>query len=522
MAHSPRSPPVSPRRPPTSPPHRFSEFVDRTGGERRTVLIQQLDAEGGSERSPAVGASDGDWAELTPRGQWRTMSNRVEQASEILGRTMNTHDAAMKYPYGPKQYMRDTSSDEEDVEELEGGGNVYVPVLEGGGNVVMTDDPSMTESLVTLSRSSSSNVLYSPRRAPAPAPSEEQDAPMTEQEELEELERENAQLQAAIAAALAEETERKIRHSERSAFKSIERVYAAAELQPEPEPEQVAVAAGGDGAAAATEEDLDEKAHLLSLLQAREQAMQEQEQEIRRLREQLAAATVSSGSDKGSSTKRRTATGDDGADAEYRVNVSGMSSAYDSGAAPGGSMSELKESGSTFKVKTAPPPPAAPAAAAAAAAPAAPAAPAGGKAVAASRTKPRRALRPEKDGEFLGKPAADGEWKCSVCTKSNPIATSKCSVCGRVAPKVNLDEVAVTEVKKMRARATTIDTSWQQQQQQQQQAPASPAPEPAAKPVQQAQGLQEVDEESTATATEPRSATPPRRGGATRTPPRGD
>lgn len=173
-------------------------------------------------------ARDG-WEELTPRREWRTMSSRTDEASEVLGRIMNTHEAAVRQPFGPKQYQPGTSSDEEANEDELKDDVGETPKL----HVVMSEDPRQTESLVALSRSSSSNVLHLPTRSSAPAAPSEEDIRFAEQKELEELELENERLREAVATALQEEKARNERRSDKAAFRRMERIYASAELEPE-------------------------------------------------------------------------------------------------------------------------------------------------------------------------------------------------------------------------------------------------------------------------------------------------
>lgn len=93
-------------------------------------------------------------------------------------------------------------------------------------------------------------------------------------------------------------------------------------------------------------------AHLLLMLKERERVIQEQKEEIQTLRQQLAIQQQG-----GSPPVVARAAGALGATtaagktSEYSANIRGMSSAYESGVAPGGSLSELQESGSTFAVK---------------------------------------------------------------------------------------------------------------------------------------------------------------------------
>ncbi len=156
------------------------------------------------------------------------MSSRTDRASEVLGRIMNTHEAALRQPFGPKQYQPETSSDEEADEDEDAADESIM--------FVMSEDPRTPESLIRISQNSSYNVLDLPTHSPASgsAPIEEDVLP-TEQEELEELASENERLKAAIATALHEEKERSRRRSDRAAFKRMERIYASAELQPEPQ-----------------------------------------------------------------------------------------------------------------------------------------------------------------------------------------------------------------------------------------------------------------------------------------------
>eukprot|EP01043_Picozoa_sp_COSAG02_P003014 COSAG02_NODE_71_length_42019_cov_36.443893_17_plen_247_part_00 len=229
-----------------------------------------------------LGGCLGGWEALTPRGEWRTMSSRTDRASEVLGRIMNTHEAAMRQPFGPKQYQPGTSSDEEaDEGEDDEGESVMV---------VMSEDPRTPESLIKISRSSSYHVLSLPTYPPS-APNEEDVRP-TEEEELAELARENERLKAAIAIALHEEKERSARRSDRAAFKRMERIYASAGLEPEPQlPAQAAAAHTALAHQNSLEDDPDGASpapQLLSMMKERERVMQQQKEEIEKLRQQLA------------------------------------------------------------------------------------------------------------------------------------------------------------------------------------------------------------------------------------------
>jgi hypothetical protein len=195
---------------------------------------------------------------------------------------MNTHEAAMRQPFGPKQYQPGTSSDEEaDEGEDDEGESVMV---------VMSEDPRTPESLIKISRSSSYHVLSLPTYPPS-APNEEDVRP-TEEEELAELARENERLKAAIATALHEEKERSARRSDRAAFKRMERIYASAGLEPEPQlPAQAAAAHTALAHQNSLEDDPDGASpapQLLSMLKERERVMQQQKEEIEKLRQQLA------------------------------------------------------------------------------------------------------------------------------------------------------------------------------------------------------------------------------------------
>lgn len=197
-------------------------------------------------RSPAARRAKvppSEWDEMTPRSEWRELSRRTAKASEVLGRIMHTHEAAVQQRLGPKQYLSDT--DEEEATAAGDQGDVTLGGADESVMVVTTEDPSKIETLITLSRSSSCNVLYEPARPPTP-PASEDEAPSTEEEEeedpedpedLQELARENKVLQEAVATALRKERQRDVRRAERKTLRQLERIYASDEPELEPEPQ---------------------------------------------------------------------------------------------------------------------------------------------------------------------------------------------------------------------------------------------------------------------------------------------
>lgn len=92
-------------------------------------------------------------------------------------------------------------------------------------------------------------------------------------------------------------------------------------------------------------------AHLLLMLKERERVIQEQKEEIQKLRQQLAIQQQGGSPPVARMAGALGGTVAAGKTSEYSANIRGMSSAYESGVAPGGSLSELQESGGTFAVK---------------------------------------------------------------------------------------------------------------------------------------------------------------------------